>query len=348
MPWLIHSHHGTNSDRGFLSVFYSSGELQGSVERIVPVHLNQSPPGMFPYFSQKSGIICNWGLVPQPMTLNTISDFQSSWLFPLFPSAGWKRDCQGKRKAWPNGPNTPGYSFLRNFSVPCVGPLFSVLECPFLRVGAWLRSIGGLCLTTCTANPLEKGSPTGGREDLNILKLPSLPGFGSEGGEVPSKLSLNPSGCSDSSIFAANSALTQHCGTRRKPQGSKISLFPAAPLKLSPLLGPETHPPQQLQVVLSYLFFLWSPIQTPLGGWPVSFSLAQFVLLQIWLGFLDIFIYLLPTEKLAACSILPEMFFGSVHGDMRICLVQSWKEVYPTWEQITVTSMEGEFGTREG
>lgn len=149
----------------------SSGELQGTVERIVPVHLNQSPPGMFPYFSQKSGIICNWGLVPRPMTSNTISDFQSSWLFPLFPSAGWKRDCQGKRKAWPNGPNTPGYSFLRNFSVPCVGPLFSVLECPFLRVGAWLRSIGGLCPTTCTADPLEKGSPTGDREDLSILKL---------------------------------------------------------------------------------------------------------------------------------------------------------------------------------
>lgn len=111
-------------------MFCGSGELQGTVEGTVPVHVNRSLPGMFPFFSQKSGIICNWGLVSWPMTLNTISDFQRSWLFPLLPSVGWKRDCQGKRKSWPNGPKPPCYPFLRNFSVPCVGPLFSVLEGP--------------------------------------------------------------------------------------------------------------------------------------------------------------------------------------------------------------------------
>lgn len=46
------------------------------------------------------------------------------------------------------------------------------------------------------------------------------------------------------------------------------------------------------------------------------FSLAQFVLLQIWLDFLDIFVGLLPTEKLAACFILQEMLLGGAHGQL--------------------------------
>ena len=131
----------------------------------------------------------------------------------------------------------------------------------------------------------QKQHPTRAREDLGILELPSLPDCGSEGGEVPSELNLDPPGWSDFPILAANTALTWHWGTCRKLQCPKPSISPAAPLRLSPLLGPETHLPRQLLAVLRYLPFLWLPPRRPWVGYPPLFTLAQFLLLWIWLGF---------------------------------------------------------------
>lgn len=194
-----------------------------------------------------------------------------------------------------------------------------------LRGGPWLRSIGGLCPTICTANPLDKGSPTRTREDLSILELLSLLSLWSEGGEVPSKLNLNPPGWSDSPIFAANAALTWHRGTRRKPQGSKISLFPTAPLRPSPLLAPETHP-QQLLAVLRYLSFFWSPIQTPLDGGPASFQLGTICPSSDLVGFLG-YLCWASSHRETGCMFHPARdAFGRcpwTTRDLRICLVQS-------------------------
>ena len=145
---------------------------------------------------------------------------------------------------------------------------------------------------------------TRAREDLGILELPPLPNFGSEGGEVPSELNLNPPGWSDSPVLATNAALTWHCGTWRKPQCPKPSISPALLLSPSPLLGPETHLPRQLLAVLNYLPFLWSPIQTPLGGPSASLQLGTIPPSLDLARFLDFSAGFHPTEKLAACVIL--------------------------------------------
>lgn len=77
-----------------------------------------------------------------------------------------------------------------------------------------------------------------------------------------------------------------------------------------PLLGPESHLPQQLLAVLKYLPFLWSSIQTPLGGLPASLRLGTISPSSALTGFLVFSAGFHPTEKPAACSILQEMLFG--------------------------------------
>lgn len=149
----------------------------------------------------------------------------------------------GQKQDIAKWPKATSLSFSEELLYPMFWPS---LLCPWVTLSkreatTKVRSTGGLCPTTCTAKqhakPLDIEVPqdpqnqhhTRAREDLGVLELPPLPNFGSEGGEVPSELNLNPPGWSDppSSCHKRSSDLA--LWHLEKPPVPKALYFPSCP-----------------------------------------------------------------------------------------------------------------------